>query len=53
MTADVPAESKPTREECIAAAGAIYGSILADPDRRAEILAHRAELKSQQHKQSA
>ena len=30
-----------TREECIKAAGEVYGAILADPERRAEIRAYR------------
>lgn len=31
-----------TRQECIAAAGAIYGGILADPERAAALRDHRA-----------
>lgn len=33
----------PTREECIAEAGAIFGRILADPERAEQLLRHREE----------
>lgn len=34
-------EKLPTREECIAEAGAIFGRILADPERAEQLFAHR------------
>lgn len=33
-----------TRDECLDAAGEVYGAILADPERRAELRAHRAAM---------
>lgn len=43
MTAVRVVEELPTREECIAEAGAIYGRILADPERAEQLLKHREE----------